>query len=98
MSNACEFASLDEANEILGLMMRNWNDIAGTLFNVPLLFENEDGMVHGNDWAHGFMQGMRLGGLSSRVALQGNMVRPSTPEAQILLWDQGVVESGRCEG
>ncbi len=29
MSDACEFGSLDEANEILGLMMRHWNDIAG---------------------------------------------------------------------
>ena len=33
--------SLDEANEILGLMMRHWNTIAGTLLKgevyVPLL-------------------------------------------------------------
>jgi hypothetical protein len=29
MSDACEFGSLDEANEILGLMMRHWNTIAG---------------------------------------------------------------------
>ena len=47
MSDACEFTSLDEANEILGLMMRHWNDIAGTLFKgevyVPLLLEDEDG-------------------------------------------------------
>jgi hypothetical protein len=32
MSDACEFRSLDEANEILGLMMRHWNTIATTLF------------------------------------------------------------------
>jgi uncharacterized protein len=32
MSDVCEFSSLDEANEILGLMMRHWNTIAGTLF------------------------------------------------------------------
>jgi uncharacterized protein len=31
MSDACEFGSLAEANEILGLMMRHWNEIAGTL-------------------------------------------------------------------
>ena len=31
MSEACEFGSLDEANEILGLMMRHWNTIASTL-------------------------------------------------------------------
>jgi hypothetical protein len=27
----CEFGSLAEANKILGLMMRHWNEIAGTL-------------------------------------------------------------------
>jgi hypothetical protein len=31
MSDACEFGSFVEPNEILGTMMRNWNDIAGTL-------------------------------------------------------------------
>jgi uncharacterized protein len=31
MSEACEFDSLGEANEILGLMMRHWNTIASTL-------------------------------------------------------------------
>ena len=64
MSYACEFGTLDEANEILGLMMRHWNDIAGTLFKdevyVPLLLFDENGVAHGNDWAHGFMRGMRM--------------------------------------
>jgi uncharacterized protein len=64
MSDACEFGSLDEANEILGLIMRHWNDIAGTLFKdevyVPLLLFDEDGTAHGNDWAHGFMRGMQM--------------------------------------
>src|ERR1019366_8964379 len=58
MSDACEFGSLDEANEILGLMMRHWNTIAGTLFKgevyVPLLVEDENGTAHGNDWAPRF--------------------------------------------
>ncbi len=53
----------------LGLAVPAWIlavlfDIAGTLFKgevyVPLLFENEDGMVHGNDWANGFMRGMGM--------------------------------------
>lgn len=64
MSDACEFASLDEANEILGLMMRHWNTIAGRLFKgevyVPLLLEDLNGMAQGNDWAHGFMRGTTL--------------------------------------
>jgi uncharacterized protein len=64
MSDTCEFGSLDEANDILGLMMRHWNDIAATLNKdevyVPLLLEDEHGVAHGNDWAHGFIRGMHM--------------------------------------
>ncbi len=64
MSDACEFGSLDEANEILGLMMRHWNEIAGTLNKddvyVPILLQDENGVAHGNDWAQGFMRGMHM--------------------------------------
>jgi len=64
MSETCEFGRLDEANEILGLMMRHWNTIAATLSKgepyVPFLLEGEAGAVNGNDWARGFMRGMGL--------------------------------------
>jgi uncharacterized protein len=64
MSEACEFSSLDEAREILGLMMRHWNAVAGTLLKgeayVPLLLQDENGVSHGNDWARGFMRGMNM--------------------------------------
>jgi uncharacterized protein len=64
MADACEFGSLDEANEILGLMMRHWNEIASTLFKdevyVPLLLQDENGVAYGNDWARGFMRGMHM--------------------------------------
>ena len=64
MSDTCEFSSLEEANEILGLMMRHWNTVAGALFKdevyVPLLLEDEHGVAQGNDWARGFMRGMRM--------------------------------------
>ena len=64
MSDACEFGSLDEANEILGLMMRHWNTIAAALNKdevyVPLLLQDENGVATGNDWAHGFMRGMGM--------------------------------------
>ena len=64
MSEACEFCSLDEANEILGLMMRHWNTIASTLHRddvyVPLLMQDENCVAHGNDWARGFMRGMHM--------------------------------------
>jgi uncharacterized protein len=74
MSETSEFSSLDEAKEILGLMMRHWNSIAGTLLKdevyVPLLLEDENGMTHGNDWARGFMRGMhmRRGGWAELVS------------------------------
>jgi uncharacterized protein len=64
MSDTCEFDSLDEANELLGLMMRHWNTIAATLLKdevyVPILLEDESGVAHGNDWARGFMRGMEM--------------------------------------
>jgi uncharacterized protein len=64
ISDTCEFNSLDEANEILGLIMRHWNDIAATLFKgkvyVPLLLEDEDGIALGNDWARGFVRGIDM--------------------------------------
>jgi uncharacterized protein len=64
MTDTCEFSSLDEANEIWGLLMRHWNTIAGTLLKgevyVPLLLEDEGGTAHGNDWARGFMRGTRM--------------------------------------
>jgi uncharacterized protein len=64
MSDACEFGSLDHANEILGLLMRHWNTIAATLHEgevyVPLLLEDEHGVAHGNDWARGFLRGMEM--------------------------------------
>jgi uncharacterized protein len=31
MSDACEFGSLDETNDILRLMMRHWNTMAATM-------------------------------------------------------------------
>jgi uncharacterized protein len=64
MPETCEFASLQEANEVLALMMRQWNTIAATLFkgdvHVPLLLEDENGVAHGNDWASGFMRGVHM--------------------------------------
>lgn len=60
------FADADEASEILGLLMRHWNAIASTLATtlqkddvyLPIMFEDKDGVVRGNDWADGFMQGV----------------------------------------
>jgi len=59
-----EFSDLDEAQEIMNLMMRHWNKIASTLYkgeiHVPMVFEDEKGELHGNDWARGFMRGMHM--------------------------------------
>jgi len=64
MSDACEFDGLEEANDVLALMMRHWNDIAHTLGKdevyVPLLLEDENGVSRGNNWAQGFLRGVKL--------------------------------------
>ncbi|MFZ0738416.1 MAG: UPF0149 family protein [Candidatus Acidiferrales bacterium] len=58
------FSTLAQANEILGLLMRHWNNIAGTLLEgkayLPVLLEDENGVEHGNDWARGFIRGTHL--------------------------------------
>jgi len=64
MDETCEFDSLDQANDILGLISRNWNIIAGTLYAdepyLPMMFENDEGVATGNDWARGFMRGVEM--------------------------------------
>ena len=61
------FRSNKQASEIVGLLMRHWNWVASTLqrtlevqdFYLPVLLEADDGITHGNDWAQGFMRGIR---------------------------------------
>ena len=56
-----EFETMEEAQEILGLLMRHWNDIAGTLAKgrvySPLFGEDQNGVAQGNDWARGLIRG-----------------------------------------
>jgi uncharacterized protein len=58
------FETLEEAQDILDLVTRHWNTIAGTLYRgrvyFPFLLEDEGGLAQGNDWAKGFMRGMGL--------------------------------------
>jgi uncharacterized protein len=60
----CEFAGLDEANEILGMIMRHWNGIAATLHkgdvHLPILLEDDNGVCQGSDWSRGFMRGVDM--------------------------------------
>ena len=64
MSNTCEFAGLDEANDILGLIMRHWNGIAAALAkgdaHLPVLLEDVNGVCQGSDWSAGFMCGVEM--------------------------------------
>jgi uncharacterized protein len=64
MSDACGFADIDEANDIMALLIRHWNAIAETRHKDEvypmMLLEDEDGVAHGNDWARGFMRGVAM--------------------------------------
>jgi uncharacterized protein len=72
------FDSSEQAGEVIGLMMRHWNWIAAELQRtlaephvyLPVLLEDDTGVVRGNDWAHGFMLGVqaRLGSWNDLVA------------------------------
>jgi len=54
----------EEMQEFMGLMMRHWNCVAGTLYTgepfMPFLLENDAGVAHANEWAQGFMRGTGL--------------------------------------
>jgi uncharacterized protein len=58
------FMTLEEAQDILELVTRHWDTIAGTLYKgrvyFPFLLEDEGGLTQGNDWAKGFLRGMGL--------------------------------------
>jgi len=64
MSEACEFSGLNEANDILALIMRHWNGIAAELHkgdvHLPILLEDDNGVCQGSDWARGFVRGMDM--------------------------------------
>jgi len=64
LSETCDFVDRDEANEIFGLLMQHWNAVNSALGGgkgfLPVLLKQDDGSYKGNDWAHGFMRGVRL--------------------------------------
>ncbi len=64
LPEAREFSGLDEANEILGLILRHWNGIAATLHrgdpHLPVLLEDAHGVCQASEWSHGFVRGMNM--------------------------------------
>jgi uncharacterized protein len=62
------FDSQSDVDRVIGLLMRHWNTIAGTLRRtlkahdvyMPILFVGDDGVTRGNDWAQGFMRGVLI--------------------------------------
>jgi len=57
--------SQEEAQRFFDLLMHYWNGVVSRLNSgeayVPFLLKHPDGLVYGNDWAHGFMRGVALG-------------------------------------
>jgi len=63
MSDENAFNDIQEAKEFMGLIMRHWNAVVRRLSDdevfSPILREDTDGNVKGNDWAKGFVRGMK---------------------------------------
>ena len=59
------FGDTSAAQMFMSLLLRHWNAITDALDSgeayLPILFEDESGITHGNDWAHGFLRGMEFG-------------------------------------
>jgi uncharacterized protein len=66
--DAPAFENEEVAEDAIQLLMRHWNTIASELLRTlredhvyePVLFEDDEGIAHGNDWAHGFMTGVEM--------------------------------------
>jgi len=58
------FADQQELQDFVNLIFRHWNSMVRILQGndvfAPLLFQDEEGTAHANDWARGFMRGVRL--------------------------------------
>jgi uncharacterized protein len=58
------FSNIEEVTYIMTRLNRHWNTIAGTLLRgevyEPMIFDNEDGIAKGNEWAIGFEHGIDL--------------------------------------
>jgi uncharacterized protein len=59
------FADLEEAQEILGIIMRRYNEIIRLVDSPhdayePVMVEQDDGTIDPSDWAVGFLQAMAL--------------------------------------
>jgi uncharacterized protein len=58
------FKTIEEAQYIMTLLTRHWNHIAETLLRgevyIPMVFDGEDGIAMGNEWAVGFEEGIHL--------------------------------------
>jgi uncharacterized protein len=58
------FESLDQAREILQLVMRHWNTIASAVereeLYLPVILDVDAGTLQGRRWARGFMRGVGM--------------------------------------
>lgn len=58
------FDTTEELQEFINLVMRHWNAVSRKLNDDdvfwPILFEETEGEPKGNDWAKGFIRGMKL--------------------------------------
>jgi uncharacterized protein len=70
------FASVEDANATLSLIMRHWNSIISELeadgIHLPLVLEVETGAVPGREWARGFMRGVDFARLGWNELFQSN--------------------------
>lgn len=64
MSDKEAFGDGQEFKEFMNLIMRHWNDVSRRLHDsevfFPVLIQDSDGNAEANDWANGFVRGMKL--------------------------------------
>ncbi|MEA2741836.1 MAG: uncharacterized protein QOG25_207 [Acetobacteraceae bacterium] len=74
------FDSDTQATDILSLLLRHWNTISAELQRtlneqhvyLPVLLEGHDGQARGNDWAQGFLRGVKTHAASWRKLIESD--------------------------
>ena len=76
------FASAEQANEIMDILLEHWNYIAealaGGISYYPFLYADQDDKISAHDWADGFMLGVQL-----REAGWADLMNPESEEAML---------------
>ncbi len=93
MTEVVSFENKEQADELLGLMMRHFNSITTELsqneLHMPILALDQGGQIGGNEWARGFVKATQMRYDSWSEFVHNREHGPSMHPIFILYWEHG---------